>query len=121
MDFDKFLRVNGLRQSEIANFLGVSAPSVSNLAKGKSKPSKDNLAKLLNNDRGWDTSMLIDGNGQVAANGGVAIGKKSNFFAKSDDFADIAVLRKENEMLKQQLSDKDAQIDFLKTLITAKQ
>lgn len=55
-----FLRQNGLRQVDLARFLGVSEPSVSRMAKGLNNPSEENLRKILSNDRGWDVSMLLD-------------------------------------------------------------
>lgn len=55
-----FLRQNGLRQVDLARFLGVSEPSVSRMVKGHTNPSEENLRKILANDRGWDVSMLVD-------------------------------------------------------------
>lgn len=55
-----FLRANGIRQVDLARFLGISEPSVSKMCRGFSNPSEENLRKILNNDRGWDVAMLVD-------------------------------------------------------------
>lgn len=55
-----FLKANNLKQRELAYFLGVTEAAISNVAKGKSSFSEENLIKILNNPHGWDVSMLID-------------------------------------------------------------
>ena len=54
----KFMQVNKLRQIDLANYLGISEPSVSQLIHGHHNLRKSNLDKVLNNPE-WDTSMLI--------------------------------------------------------------
>ena len=54
----QFIRQNGLRQKDLASYLGITEGAVSQLVKGSTKLSKENLAKLLDNKRGWDVSML---------------------------------------------------------------
>lgn len=54
----EFLTVNHLKQRELANFLSVTEAAISNVVKGKSEFSKENLIKILNNPYGWDVSML---------------------------------------------------------------
>jgi transcriptional regulator with XRE-family HTH domain len=58
LDYKKFLKTNGLKQVELANFLGITESAVSNVVKGKANLSEENLIKILENDRGWDVSML---------------------------------------------------------------
>ena len=53
-----FLKKNGLKQVDLARFLGITEPSVSKLVNGHSNLSKENMERLMNNDRGWDTSPL---------------------------------------------------------------
>ena len=53
IDLKQFRRVNDLGQSELAAFLGVTVPSISAYETGRSKLSKENEQKLLNNNRGW--------------------------------------------------------------------
>lgn len=55
-----FLKANGLKQRELATYLEITEAAVSNVVKGKSDFSKENLIKILNNPYGWDTSMLVD-------------------------------------------------------------
>lgn len=59
MSFITFLAVNGLKQKDIAEYLGISEASVSAYVKGKSSPSKPNLQKLLRNPQ-WDVTPLSD-------------------------------------------------------------
>ena len=55
-----FLKANGLKQRELATYLEITEAAVSNVVKGKSDFSKENLIKILNNPHGWDTSMLSE-------------------------------------------------------------
>lgn len=63
----QFIRQNGLRQKDLAEYLGVTEGAVSQLVRGSTKLSKENLAKLLGNKRGWDVSMLTTGGRPAAA------------------------------------------------------
>lgn len=56
----EFIEKNGIKQKELAFYLGIGEPSISKMVNGLSNPSKGNLHKLLNNDQGWDTSMLLE-------------------------------------------------------------
>lgn len=56
----EFLIANHLKQRELANFLSVTEAAISNVVKGKSEFSKENLIKILNNPHGWDVSMLAE-------------------------------------------------------------
>lgn len=56
----EFLIANHLKQRELANFLSVTEAAISNVVKGKSEFSKENLIKILNNPHGWDVSMLTE-------------------------------------------------------------
>ena len=53
-----FLRTNRLKQVDIARYLGISEPFMSQVANGSANLSRENLEKLLDNDQGWDISML---------------------------------------------------------------
>lgn len=57
-DIETFLKRNNLKQVDLARFLGITEGSVSKMAKGATRPSKENLRKILSNDRGWDTAPL---------------------------------------------------------------
>lgn len=53
-----FISQNGLRQIDVVKYLGLSKPYVSQVCNGKAKLSSEQIGKLINNDRGWDVSML---------------------------------------------------------------
>lgn len=57
-DIRTFIIDNGIRQVDLARFLGITPGSVSKMVKGITMPSKANLQKMMDNDRGWDTSAL---------------------------------------------------------------
>lgn len=54
----QFLRDNGLKQVQLARYLGITEASVSKLANGISRPSQQTLNKILGNDQGWNTAAL---------------------------------------------------------------
>lgn len=118
MDIKEFLYRNKLKQVDLAKYLGVTEAFISRMVKGAGNPSKENLTKILNNPHGWDTSMLING-GIYAGNNNagdvnVQIGQNraGNRPKDADAVTQIAVLEKENEMLREQL-------EFMKTLLNA--
>lgn len=53
-----FLKVNNLKQVDLARYLCVTEAAISNVVKGKSEFSEDNLIKIVNNPNGWDVTML---------------------------------------------------------------
>lgn len=123
MDLKKFRQCNKLTQTELGEYLGIKKSFVSLIETGRVKISEEKFNKLLNNTKGWDTSMLINGGIYAGNNNGgnvnVQVGQNK---IESRNGADnsamqIAVLEKENEMLREQLKDKEAQIDFLRALV----
>ena len=56
--FDKFLRNNNLKKTQIAEFLGVTNAFVTQLCSGKRKLPQDKLTLIKANALGWDVSML---------------------------------------------------------------
>ena len=54
----EFIADNGIRQADLARFLGITPASVSKMVKGITQPSKENLRKMAENGMGWDTSAL---------------------------------------------------------------
>ena len=54
-----FRRLNNLTQSELGDFLNVSKSFVSQLETGRADLPYWMKQKLLENDRGWDTSPLL--------------------------------------------------------------
>lgn len=59
-DLRKFSLANNLSQPEIADYLGVGKAFISQVERGVSKLPLDKYARLLQNDKGWDTSMLTE-------------------------------------------------------------
>lgn len=126
MDLKQFRQCNKLTQTELGEYLGIKKSFVSLIENGKVKLSEEKFNKLLNNTKGWDTSMLINGSIYAGNNNvgdvNVQIGQnRASGDARSSGDPDIAsrlaVLEKENEMLRERLKDKDDQLAFLKTLI----
>lgn len=123
-DLKGFRKDNGLTQSDLAEYLGggVDKGFISQIEHGTRKLPNAQLAKLLNNTMGWDTSMLqVDPPTSISANATgnssakVEIGSRNKNYCpevSGDTEKDtrIAVLEKENEMLREQL-------EFMKTLI----
>jgi transcriptional regulator with XRE-family HTH domain len=60
VDLKRFMFELGIKQSELAKYLGVSEGYISQVASGKKQLSNENLSKVLNNPFGWDTSMLVE-------------------------------------------------------------
>lgn len=126
MDLKQFRQCNKLTQTELGEYLGIKKSFVSLVENGKVKLSEEKFNKLLKNTKGWDTSMLINGSiyagNNNAGNVNVQIGQnRASSDARSSGDPNIAsrlaVLEKENEMLRERLKDKDDQLAFLKTLI----
>lgn len=122
IDIRAFRRANRLKQEELAEFLGVTRAFVSMVENGTSKLPQDKLNLLLSNQKGWETSMLLADTSIIAGNnnGGsvnVQIGQNRNGDGGShsrDPNTQIAVLEKENQMLREQ-------IEFMKSLIPSQQ
>lgn len=126
MDLKQFRQCNKLTQTELGEYLGIKKSFVSLIENGKVKLSEEKFNKLLNNTKGWDTSMLINGSIYAGNNNvgdvNVQIGQNrasgdSRSSGDPDIASRLAVLEKENEMLRERLKDKDDQLAFLKTLI----
>lgn len=126
MDLRGFRKINHLTQTQLGEFLGIKKSFVSLVENEKAKLPEEKFNKLLSNTMGWDTSMLqVDPPTSISAkatgnsSARVEIGSRNKNYCtgETDAASRIAVLEKENEMLKERLKDKDGQIEFLKTLI----
>lgn len=116
-DLHTFRKVNKLKQEDLAKYLNTTRAFISMIETGASKLPPEKLSLLLNNTQGWDTKMLVDSGGIYAGNNNagdvnVQIGQNRVNARKkdSDEATQIAVLEKENQMLREQ-------IEFMKTLI----
>lgn len=122
-DLHTFRKANKLKQEDLAKYLNTTRAFISMIETGVSKLPAEKLSLLLNNPHGWDTSMLISGDIYAGNNNAgdvnVQIGQNraGNRPKDGDATTQMAVLEKENEMLREQLKDKEAQIDFLRALV----
>ena len=122
--YKSFLKANGLKQVELALFLEVTESAVSNVVRGKANLSEEKLIKILQNDQGWDTSMLVglsSRNYSVGNNssGVIVNGNNSNspidnrhYYSDSPDVlrAQIDLLDERIREKEERLKEKDAQI-----------
>ena len=125
MDFLRFLETNNLKQVEVADYLGVSKSAISNIVLSKSKPSKENLQKLINNPFGWDTTMLTGEKGiNVHTEGDrSSVNINSHNTTKGADGElltlreKIAALTAQLEVKNEQIADLRSQIELLSKLL----
>jgi transcriptional regulator with XRE-family HTH domain len=59
-DLKGFRRANKLTQDAVGEYLGVNKAFISRIEHGWNKLPEFQLSKLLNNDRGWDISPLVE-------------------------------------------------------------
>lgn len=71
IDLKRFRKENKLKQSEVADYLGISSQFISAFETGRAKLPETYIEKLLNNDCGWVTVGLTEsGNNEVGQFGG---------------------------------------------------
>ena len=61
-----FRVMNELSQKDVAEFLEVSIAFISAVERGQARLPADKLVRLLENDKDWETSALIDQDGKGA-------------------------------------------------------
>lgn len=101
IDLKRFRVANGLTQTELGDYLGIKKSFVSKIEKGGAKLPEDKFAKLQANDMGWDISFLLedvqgygDDSGQNSGEGNIG---------KITGYAELLMLHRENELLRQQI------------------
>lgn len=117
-DVKQFMKDNKLTQSELANYLGVTQGFISQVVNGQRDFPKKALEKI--SEEGVYvipsvqniTNTAKAGDNSVSVAGGVV-----NEIHHSNDEL-IAALRSQIADLKQQLNQKDAQIEWLQSLFT---
>lgn len=72
--FRAFRKFNNLTQEDVASFLGVKKAFISQIETGRVDLPEDKYYRLLQNDRGWDVSLLsgsavVQGDGNTVNNG----------------------------------------------------
>lgn len=110
IDLQKFREVNKLKQKYVAAFLKVSAQFVSQVENGKRKLPLNLLSKLLNNDKGWDTCMLVENNGVIQKIGDCS---NNNTYVAGMAEAELAKLKQKIELLEKLLEEKERTIQIL--------
>ena len=102
-DLRKFRLANNLSQPEVADYLGVGKAFISQVERGVSKLPLDKYARLLQNDKGWDTSMLTEPTTQhFTANASGNASASVNYNEKQSE--ESSVLRVRIESLEEQIS-----------------
>lgn len=61
VDLRAFRLCNSLKQRDISEFLNLTVGFISAVERGASRLPTEQLAKLLENDKGWDTTYLLHG------------------------------------------------------------
>ena len=97
---DAFLYANRLKSSDLVEFWGVTKGVVSQILNGTTKLPTKRLNELLNNDKGWDTSMLVDSPEPVLESAAPAM-----------NLSNVEIL------LREMLAEKEARIDALNEII----
>lgn len=108
MKVREFLKVNKLKQVDLARYLGVTEAAISNVVKGKSEFSEENLIKIVNNPNGWDVTMLTSNQPE---NPMEEQPEERSIVDKL--FAILAEEQKSNKILLELLREKDEKIEAL--------
>jgi len=108
----RFLRLNNLKQKDLAEFLGIAEGTISKMIKGTIGYEK-HIGKILSNNKGWDTSMFENTTPSVNAiasgnsNAQVAIGSGIKYNTDSKElielYQEIARLKRVKEDLEERL------------------
>ena len=112
-----FRLINNLTQTELGEYLGMQKSFISKVENNKEKLPLVKFQKLLNNDRGWDTSALTEPSGNVNIGSWNKGNAHVNMSVGAENAMKIALLEQENAQLKERLKDKDEEIAFLKSLL----
>lgn len=108
IDIKAFRKKNNLTQADLAAYLGVSQPFLSQIEKGSSPLPAEYLEMILSHPE-WDVSMLIGG-----ISNSVVIAGNDNHHNNIDNrhyYSDSPdVLRAQIELLDERIKEKDAQI-----------
>lgn len=58
-DLQLFITTNDLKNTDVADYLGVSRSYISSVCTGKRRLGQSLLSKLIENDRGWNPHALL--------------------------------------------------------------
>lgn len=108
-----FRKANRIKQEDLANYLKVSRGFISLVEIGSSKLPEDKLEKILANEFGWDTTMLVvdtpsatSVSAKATGNSTASVNIGSN---NGNNSTELALLRAEVESLKTQLAKAEAE------------
>ena len=111
VDLKGFRKANNLTQDELGSYLGMKKSFISKVENGKEKLPEAKFRKLLDNDMGWDVSMLVG-----------VISSQQALVKELGNSNELASLRKEVEMLRKlvdELKEEKAQYwDLIQILST---
>lgn len=112
--FKAFLLANDLKQKEVADYLGVSAPFITHIMNGARPLPEDKLGLLYDKEE-WDTSMLRPSVSQTV-NAPMTVGRDNNVGASSPS-PDIQKALDEIAEQRKLVAKSQEQIDRLLTLL----
>lgn len=109
IDLKAFRKANFLTQSELGEFLGIQKPFISRIENGKEKLPRQQLMKLLENSKGWDTTMLVGDKNVVSAkaSGHSSANATINYHSASTDNNTDALLSRIAELEQLLKEEKD--------------
>lgn len=97
IDLRGFRTANKLTQEELGAFLGIKKSFISKIEHGGARLPEEKFAKLLENKKGWDVSMLSDE--------GTDKERCHPRKEESGSGGELLALMKENEMLRAQVEE----------------
>lgn len=83
----KFLEINGLKQIQVAQYLGISRGHMSNSLKGDYSLGPKQISKLIQNNEGWDVSMFESERRKIPLYDNPTIGGVNEMAAPVDEAA----------------------------------
>lgn len=116
----QFLATNHLQQLDLINYLHLSKSTISQAVSGKSNLSKIKLLELIQNDQGWDVSMLTeeyhcDNSRPIINNTGTAINGNHNK-VNSEISRLIDMLEKKDSTIDSLIEQNGKLLDIIKDL-----
>lgn len=107
-----FRKANRIKQEDLAKYLKVSRGFISLVEIGSSKLPEDKLEKILANEFGWDTTMLLTEPHNTSISAKASGNSSANVNISSNNggnATELALLRAEVESLRAQLAKAEAE------------